>query len=145
MMAKNIPESVIKLQAWGSLSTPMLATYAHLSNEQQDAFLMAAEGAETERKVKMDSALKPSACPACGASNPVGMEYCGICSAPIDPVRYQEKLKADGTQAATIAAMQEQMALLLEHYESWQNLRMQPGQSYTIDIDKKSVKIQKNP
>jgi len=63
--------------------------------------------------------------------------------------KLQERLKKSDAkldeQADSIGMMQEQMALLLEHYESWQNLRMQPGQSYTVDIGKKSVKIQKNP
>ena len=44
MVTQKIPESVIKLQAWGNIATPMMATYTHLSNDQMDDVLLEAAG-----------------------------------------------------------------------------------------------------
>lgn len=125
MMAKGLPDSVIKLQAWGTLSSSMLGTYAHLSNEQQDTFLMAAEGMTTEIKVKSDSALKPMSCPACGVSNQAGLEFCGKCGSVLDPVEYQRVLDGGIGSAKEIAALKDEVSVLSESLSKLMEI-MQP-------------------
>jgi integrase/recombinase XerD len=93
MLSEGIPESVISLQHWGSLASPMLRTYGHLSGHQVDDILLAHAGKRKNEPVAQ-SALKPVGCPACGKENPSGTQYCNICGAILDPVRYQEMLSA---------------------------------------------------
>ena len=78
MMEQQIPESVIKLQHWGSLRTDMLATYAHVSNSHVDQVLLERAGV-SEKKKRRDSLLKPVQCPQCQTINLPGAEFCGRC------------------------------------------------------------------
>ncbi len=119
LMAKGVPDSVIKLQCWGSLSSPMLGTYGHLSNEQQDDFLMAAEGVTNQRVLKTDSALKPSTCPACGVSNQAGLVYCGSCGSVLDAIEYQKVLEAGSNSQKKITELEEKMAKMNEMMKSF--------------------------
>jgi len=93
MLAQAIPESVIKLQAWGGLSTPMIATYGHLTNDQQDMMLLKAAGIDTGVKTANSSnPLKPVKCPGCGEITPAGLKYCPKCGSIMDPEEYQKKV-----------------------------------------------------
>jgi integrase len=114
MLSKGIPESVIKMQAWGSLTSPMLATYGHLSNDQQDTFLLAAEGV-ANKKPKNESMFKPKVCPCCAAENLNSMEFCGVCGATLDPEKYQLEMDM---KAREVESLKEQMAVLSELVES---------------------------
>jgi site-specific recombinase XerD len=93
MLAEGIPESVISLQHWGSISSPMLRTYGHLSGHQVDDILLAHAGKSTREPIAQ-SAIKPVDCPACGNENPSGTQYCNICGSILDPVKYRELLDA---------------------------------------------------
>jgi site-specific recombinase XerD len=79
MLQQEYPESAIKLQAWGNLRTPMLATYAHLDGTYVDGVMLERAGiVQTEKKKKSDS-LKAEQCPHCHTINPPGGQFCTIC------------------------------------------------------------------
>jgi integrase/recombinase XerD len=125
MMALGVPESVIKMQAWGSLSTPMMATYAHLSNDQQDAFLIAAAGGDTARaRPKATASLTPITCLGCRSTNDAGATYCKDCASPLDPIKFQAfaTSKAPVDELRTMVMEQQKkidslMVMLEQHYE----------------------------
>ena len=95
----KIPESVIKLQMWGTLNTPMLATYGHLSNQQQDAILLAASGRSDGTPVEpIKPSLSDVTCMGCGKVNPPDKTYCEDCTMPLDPVAYQKKLQEGASE-----------------------------------------------
>jgi integrase/recombinase XerD len=82
MMEQQIPESVIKLQAWGSLSSPMLATYAHISNGHIDDVLLEKAGVVTPKEQRQRS-IKPIQCPSCSTVNGPTASYCSVCGASL--------------------------------------------------------------
>ena len=95
MMQQDFPESVIKLQAWGNLRTPMLATYAHLDGSYVDGVMLERAGiVQTEMKKKSD-ALKPEQCPYCKTINAPGAQDCTKCGMPLKGESYdpQELIK----------------------------------------------------
>jgi site-specific recombinase XerD len=79
MIADEIPDSVVKLQAWGSLSTNMLATYAHLQNSDIDKILLSRAGIVTEPEKVKDESLKPRQCPHCGKVHAPTTKFCDEC------------------------------------------------------------------
>jgi integrase len=79
MVTQKIPESVIKLQAWGSLSTPMMQTYTHLSNDQMDDVLLESAGVKRAGRPKGPS-MKPVQCPHCNRVNVPGAVFCNWCA-----------------------------------------------------------------
>lgn len=112
MLSKNVPESVIKTQCWGSLTTPMLATYGHLNNDQLDDLLMQAEGIAPKPKQE-SGALKPVTCPRCGTDeNPAGLAYCGKCGAILDHEKYQEQI----SQAEDMTALKDEITSLKQAF-----------------------------
>jgi site-specific recombinase XerD len=83
MLQQEYPESAIKLQAWGNLRTPMLATYAHLDGTFVDGVMLERAGIiQTEKKKKSD-ALKAEQCPHCKHINSPGAQYCNVCGRPL--------------------------------------------------------------
>jgi uncharacterized paraquat-inducible protein A len=83
MLQQEYPESAIKLQAWGNLRTPMLATYAHLDGTYVDGVMLERAGIiQTEKKKKSD-ALKAEQCPHCHEINKPGAQYCNVCGRPL--------------------------------------------------------------
>lgn len=78
MVTQKIPESVIKLQAWGNIATPMMATYTHLSNDQMDDVLLETAGVKRVGRPKGPS-MKPVQCPHCNTVNVPGAQYCNRC------------------------------------------------------------------
>jgi integrase len=78
MLEQEIPESVIKLQHWGSLSTDMLATYGHMSNTSTDDILLRHAGVKRGRP-KKDSVLKARQCLHCQTVNAPTSNFCGRC------------------------------------------------------------------
>ncbi|EHQ35342.1 site-specific integrase [Methanoplanus limicola] len=83
MNADGIPESVIKLQAWGSLSTPMMATYCHLSNDQLDSILLEKNGVVKKAGRPKGPTIKPVQCPSCSTINVPGARLCHQCGSPL--------------------------------------------------------------
>jgi integrase len=78
MVTQKIPESVIKLQAWGNIATPMMATYTHLSNDQMDDVLLETAGVKRVGRPKGPS-MKPVQCPHCSTVNVPGAQFCTRC------------------------------------------------------------------
>ena len=118
MTADEIPDSVIKLQAWGSLSTNMLGTYAHLTNTNTDRILLTRAGVltkeETERK--NEDALKPRQCPHCGEINVPTATFCIQCGLGLTPeTRVQTQTDAEKVEMLTkqVVGMQNQFAALI--------------------------------
>jgi hypothetical protein len=79
MDADGYQESVIKLQCWGHLNTPMLGTYSHLSNKQVDEIILEKQGIKRFKRLKGPS-VKPVQCPSCNTINIPGARFCYACS-----------------------------------------------------------------
>ncbi|MCX6681837.1 MAG: site-specific integrase [Methanoregula sp.] len=79
LLQQEYPESAIKLQAWGNLRTPMLATYAHLDGSYMDNVMLGRAGIVQTEKKKKSEALKVEQCPQCHAINAPGARFCMIC------------------------------------------------------------------
>src|SRR5208283_3152601 len=82
MIADEIPESVVKMTAWGSLKSDMLATYAHLSNADVDRILLQRAGLKMEAKEAHDG-IKPLQCTHCGGINRHTAKFCETCGLPL--------------------------------------------------------------
>ena len=78
MLEQEIPESVIKLQHWGGLSTNMLATYGHMSNNSTDEILLKHAGVKRGRP-KGPSVMSARQCPHCQTVNAPTSDFCGRC------------------------------------------------------------------
>lgn len=78
MVRGDIPESVIKLQGWGNLSTQMMATYTHLSNDNIDDILLSKAGLRKAGRPKGPS-MKPVQCPHCNLVNVPLAQFCAHC------------------------------------------------------------------
>lgn len=78
MIADGIPDSIVKKQAWGSLSSNMLATYAHLTDVDVDKILLTRAGIITD-ELKKDESLKPRQCPHCGKVHTPTTRFCDDC------------------------------------------------------------------
>ncbi len=73
----GLSESVIKLQSWGNLKSPMLATYAHVSDAAIDRAMLEHAGIrQHEGKQEMP---KPIQCPQCDTVNAPGSPACYVC------------------------------------------------------------------
>lgn len=79
MLQQEYPESAIKLQAWGNLRTPMLATYAHLDGSYVDGVMLERAGIVQKEKKKKSDALKAEQCPHCSTINRPGAGFCNTC------------------------------------------------------------------
>ncbi|MFA5346921.1 MAG: site-specific integrase [Methanoregula sp.] len=78
MVHQEIPESVIKLQAWGNIATPMMATYTHLTNDHIDDVLLGRAGVKRIGRPKGPS-VKPVQCGHCNTVNVPSAQYCVRC------------------------------------------------------------------
>ena len=99
MIEEEYPESVIKLQAWGNLRTPMLATYAHLDGSYVDGVMLERAGIIQTNKKKKSDALKAEQCPYCKTINAPGALECTKCGMPLkgegyDPQKFIEIAQA---------------------------------------------------
>lgn len=90
LLAQGMPESVIKLQHWGSLKSNMLASYGHLSGEQQDNLMLEASGVKTKEKKKKDMLL-PRQCPRCDTVNGPTTNFCPACGLHLTEEALKEK------------------------------------------------------
>lgn len=79
MQREEIPDSVIKLQAWGSVRSNMLATYSHLVNNDVDRILLTRAGIVTEMEKENDDSLKSRQCPNCGKIHTPTTKFCDDC------------------------------------------------------------------
>jgi integrase len=97
LIADEVPESVVKLQAWGSVNSRMLETYAHLSNADVDRVMLSRAGIETV-ETKKDESLKPHKCPHCGFVNIPTAGFCNTCGSSLT-----EEAAKSQAQAVSIA------------------------------------------
>jgi len=96
LLQQEYPESAIKMQAWGNLRTPMLATYAHLDGSYVDGVMLERAGiVKTEKKKKSES-LKAEQCPHCFTINRPGSRFCDTCGRPMTKEAEQVVLDAEG-------------------------------------------------
>lgn len=83
LVKSGMPESAVKLMMWGTLSTDMLATYAHLSNSDIDAAVFELNGVSIPKPKEHKGSMQPVQCPRCATVNGPTMEFCGQCGAPL--------------------------------------------------------------
>lgn len=101
MMNDEIPESVIKMQAWGSLKSNMLATYAHMTNKDIDRILLTKAGIITNGTEKEDQ-LRPRQCSNCGKVFGPTTKFCDECGTALSEEAKATK-EAVSTSLDTIA------------------------------------------
>lgn len=76
----GLSESVIKLQSWGNLKSPMLATYAHVSDAAIDRAML--EHAGIRQHEDTQEMPKPIQCPQCDTVNAPNSPACYVCGCP---------------------------------------------------------------
>ena len=76
----GLSESVIKLQSWGNLKSPMLATYAHVSDAAIDKAVL--EHAGIRQREDTQEEPKPIQCPQCDTVNAPNSPACYVCGCP---------------------------------------------------------------
>ncbi|MEI6841815.1 MAG: site-specific integrase [Methanomicrobiales archaeon] len=85
LILKGTNESVIKMMMWGSVSTNMFKTYAHLTGNDIDQEMLRVYGIkEPDNKPKLSN-IDPIQCPHCAAINPPTTMTCYTCGEPLDP------------------------------------------------------------
>lgn len=77
----GLSESVIKLQSWGNLKSPMLATYAHVSDAAIDKAVL--EHAGIRQHEDSQEMPKPIQCPQCDTVNAPNSPACYVCGCPL--------------------------------------------------------------
>lgn len=92
MLNDEIPESVIKMQAWGSLKSNMLATYGHMTNKDIDRILLTKAGIVTNGTDKEDG-MRPRQCTYCGKVHGPTTKFCDECGTPL--TKEAEKARND--------------------------------------------------
>jgi len=97
MIKEHVPESVIKLMMWGSVTSGMFDTYAHLVGTDIDSAILKSYGiiAPNGEKPK-ETRLEPHQCEHCYTINAPISKYCSQCGRPLDQVtamKLQEKVQ----------------------------------------------------
>jgi site-specific recombinase XerD len=88
LIKENVSESVIKLMMWGSLTTNMFQTYAHLTGKDIDNEILRtygiteSEGGEAMNEIRME----PRQCPHCKLINGPVAEFCNSCGRSLTEV-----------------------------------------------------------
>lgn len=101
MIRDEIPDSIVKKQAWGSLSSNMLATYAHLIDTDVDRVLLTRAGIITDAEKKDDS-LKPRQCPICGKIHTPTSRFCDECGTSLTE---EARQTVDSASKAIVGAL----------------------------------------
>jgi len=84
LMQQGISESVIKLMMWGSVTSQMFATYAHLTGSDIDRELFNLYGLTEDQKKQKDKSLEPKICPCCKEICSPISKFCSICGQLLD-------------------------------------------------------------
>jgi integrase len=82
MIAQNFQETVIKQTMWGNINTPMLRTYANLSERDIDGEFLTRAGIQ-KRVEESARPLSPRPCPRCHTINGPLTNYCSNCGMPL--------------------------------------------------------------
>lgn len=109
MIRKGVPEPVIKKMMWGSLSTDMLQTYAHLVDRDIDDAIAQLYGVVTKEAEKND-ALEPRQCMRCFSVWGPTLQHCGVCGAPLT----QDAAATADLMQADVAAHPEALQALID-------------------------------
>lgn len=78
LIVDEVPDSIVKMQCWGDISSRMLSCYAHISSQDIDRVLLSRAGIEVEDANKEDS-IKAKQCPICGSINTPTDRFCRQC------------------------------------------------------------------
>ena len=73
------------MMMWGSITSEMFQTYAHLTNADIDQAMAEANGIKlvTESEVKKKKRMKPQQCAKCAALSEPTAKFCSVCGAPL--------------------------------------------------------------
>jgi integrase/recombinase XerD len=129
MLREHVPESVVKMIGWGSVSTNMLRTYGHLGGEDIDDALFKAYGIPSKKDISRQQTIHPRQCPHCAYVNGPVSNYCTVCGRPLsdDATNQMESAEAQLNAyiqtpagiAATIRALQQlQIKTAGEHQQN---------------------------
>ncbi len=83
LILKGTSESVIKMMMWGSVSTNMFKTYAHLTGNDIDQEMLRVYGIKEPETKTGTSKIDPVQCPHCAAINPPTTMTCYTCGEPL--------------------------------------------------------------
>ena len=85
LIRQGVSESVIKMMMWGSITSEMFQTYAHLTNSDIDQAMAEANGIKlvTESEEKKKKRMKPQQCAKCAALSEPTAKFCSVCGAPL--------------------------------------------------------------
>jgi len=97
LIQQGMSESVIKLMMWGSLTTSMFQTYAHLTNRDIDSAMAKLTGVTTEEEER-SVALEAKQCPRCHSVNGPTYHFCATCGLALDQ---DAEIELRGAQEAT--------------------------------------------
>lgn len=84
LVQQEYPESAIKMQCWGNLKTPMLATYTHVTGEYLDKVILDRRGIKKRTK-NLTEAFRAIQCPDCATLCPPTARHCWTCGKPLTP------------------------------------------------------------
>lgn len=84
LVQQEYPESAIKMQCWGNLKTPMLATYTHVTGEYLDKVILDRRGIKKRTK-NLTDAFRAIQCPDCATLCPPTARHCWTCGKPLTP------------------------------------------------------------
>jgi len=81
MIKEGVSESVIKLMMWGSLTTDMFQTYAHLTGKDIDSEILRTYGINENEtgEALQEKRLEPVQCPHCRHINAPISGFCNLC------------------------------------------------------------------
>lgn len=106
LIADEVPESIVKMQGWGSVNTRMLGTYTHLSNADVDRVMLSRAGI-VSIETKKDESLKLIQCQNCGKVHEPTAKFCIDCGhamtkdAKAQVVQEREAITAAGGEVFT--------------------------------------------
>ncbi len=78
LLQQGVPESVVKMMMWGSISSQMLSAYAHLVNTDTDREILRISGIE-DPGAKPAPRLSPTQCPQCATICGPTTRFCPEC------------------------------------------------------------------
>lgn len=91
LLQEGMKESTLKMMMWGSVSSDMLKTYAHLTGLDIDTEISRLYGMEAGQGTTRYEKLEPVVCPSCNLVNPPGEDYCRTCMEPLTPKAIAEE------------------------------------------------------
>jgi len=101
LLRQGVSESTIKMMMWGSVSSPMLRVYTHLSDEDTTKELQKLHGI-VDHEEERETPLEPIQCDGCHTVLPPGTQFCPSCAAPLSE---QAKMDVDAAEDEATARM----------------------------------------